>query len=346
MYQSQAISPTQSASMTGKSLQNSVVMMEQQQLKNTLIVGWNVESVNLYDRLIGANALGFNVRGFVAPNGVKTKSHYKNVPVVSDLSDFSETVRRLDITEMLIVLSPAEKQHISRIIQLCSENNIDYRIVSDTYDAEYEHVIRHIISDVWRAQEFGFRRLIDILGSLLLLILLLPLFIIVAIAIKVESKGPVFYSQQRYGKKGKVFKVYKFRSMVQDAEKQSGPTWASKNDPRITRVGAFMRKTRIDELPQLMNVLVGDMSFIGPRPERPFFADMFKKQIPFYMNRLRTKPGITGLAQVTVGYDETLDDVKEKIAKDIEYIDNKNSFQMNLKIIWKTILVVLMGEGQ
>ena len=122
--------------------------------------------------------------------------------------------------------------------------------------------------------------------------------------------------------------------------------WAQKQDPRITKIGAFIRKARIDELPQLLNVLKGDMSIIGPRPERPFFADSFKITIPMYMNRLKVKPGITGLAQVIVGYDETMEDVKEKLKKDIDYIDNSSKWCMNFKVLWKTIFVVLLGEGQ
>ncbi len=313
---------------------------------NALIVGWNVEAAGLFDRIISTPALGYNIRGFIKPSGVSEKVHYKNVPVLGGVEDLAKVVESYNIKEVLIVLSPQEKQYLPEIINTCTKNSIVYRIVADTYDAGYDHVIRHIIRDVWRPGEFGIRRIFDFLGALFLLVMLFPLFIIVAAAIKLESDGPVFYSQQRYGKDGSVFAVHKFRSMVQDAETKSGPVWAVKQDPRITKFGLFMRKTRIDELPQLMNVLKGDMSFIGPRPERPFFADSFKKQIPFYMNRLQTKPGITGLAQVTVGYDETIEDVKEKVARDIEYIEHLKSWKMNLKILWKTFFVVIFGEGQ
>ncbi|NOX87859.1 MAG: sugar transferase [Calditrichaeota bacterium] len=314
--------------------------------KNTLIVGWNIEAVSLYDRIIDTPAIGYNVRGFIRPAGNDRRRHYKNVPVLGDLENFSECIKKYNIADVLIVLSPGEKLYLPQIVELCAQNQVDYTIVSDTYESSYDHVIRHVIKDVLTPRDIGFRRVFDVFISLTLLILLFPLFIIVAIAIKLESPGPVLYSQQRLGINGKIFPVYKFRSMVQDAEKRSGPVWASKEDPRITKIGRFLRKTRIDELPQLLNVLKGDMSFIGPRPERPFFAHQFKKKIPFYMARLKTKPGITGLAQVTVGYDETIEDVKEKIKKDIEYIENKNSWRLNLKILLKTVLVVLRGEGQ
>ena len=323
-----------------------VDIIEQKKYKSALIVGWNVEAANLYDKLLSIPALGYDVRGFVRPSGVKEKSHYKNVPIVGDISNLKEQIEKLNIEEVLIVLSPPEKQYLSSIISICQQSGVNYRIVSDTYDEEYAHIIRDVIRDVWSTKDFGIRRIIDLIGSIILMILLFPLFVIVAIAIKLESKGPIFYSQQRYGKNGRIFAVHKFRSMVHDAEKRSGPVWAQKKDPRVTKVGRFMRKTRIDELPQLINILKGDMSFIGPRPERPFFAETFKKQIPFYMNRLQVKPGVTGLAQVTVGYDETIEDVKEKVKKDLEYIQHANSLKMNLKILGKTVITVLAAEGQ
>ena len=133
--------------------------------------------------------------------------------------------------------------------------------------------------------------------------------------------------------------------MVQDAEQKSGPVWAQKNDSRITSVGNFLRKTRIDELPQLLNIFKGDMSFIGPRPERPFFVESFKQQIPFYFNRLRYKPGVTGWAQVKWGYDETIEDVKEKLKFDLYYINNR-TIQLDIKIMFLTVSTVLLGRGQ
>ena len=325
---------------------SSLDILEQKTLLNALIVGWNAEATSLYDRLINVPALGYNIRGFVRPAGVDEKSHYKHVPLVADLSNLKEQIERLDIDEVLIVLSNKEKQFLSSIISICQKSGVNYRIVSDAYEEEYAHVIRDIIRDVWSSREFGLRRLLDLAGSMFFLFLLFPLFVVIAIAIKLETRGPAFYSQKRYGKNGQIFAIYKFRTMVQDAEKMSGPLWAKKEDPRITKIGRFLRKTRLDELPQLINILKGDMSFIGPRPERPFFVQAFKKQIPFYMNRLKVKPGVTGLAQVTVGYDETIEDVKEKVKKDLEYIQYASSLRMNFKILLKTVKTVLMAEGQ
>ena len=314
--------------------------------KNTVIIGWNVEAAGLYDRIISTPALGYNIRGFINPNGFEEKSHYKNVPVLGDLKGFKEIIERLDISHCLIVLEPREKQYLSAIIKECNRLSVEYKIVSDTFDDHYNLIIRDVIRDVMHPQDFGFRRIIDCVLAFTMLLFLLPIFLMTAVLIKLESKGAVFYSQQRYGWNGKIFAVHKFRSMVQDAEKISGPVWAQRRDPRITKFGRFMRKTRIDELPQLINILKGDMSFIGPRPERPFFADTFRTQIPLYMNRLKVRPGITGLAQVTVGYDETLEDVKDKVNKDLEYIQSAHKWSMNLYVIAKTIKTIFALEGQ
>ncbi len=325
---------------------SSAVIMEDKKQINTIIIGWNNEAASLYDRLLNSPALGYNVKGFIRPAGRQDNTYYKNMPVLGGIPELNKAIDQYDIDEVLVVLAPSENQYLNDILKECQRTNTKYSLVSDAYDDAHKHVVREVIKESLASREFGIRRILDFSLALFLLILLLPLFVIVAIAIKLESPGSIFYSQQRCGKNGKIFPVYKFRSMVQDAEKLSGPVWAQKEDPRITKIGRFMRKTRIDELPQLMNIIRGDMSFIGPRPERPFFVETLKKQIPMYKNRLRVKPGVTGLAQVVVGYDETLEDVKEKIRKDNEYIESANSWKMNLWILWKTIFVVLMGEGQ
>jgi len=323
-----------------------VDIKDQEQLINALIVGWNTEAAGLYDRLLNYPALRYSIKGFIKPSGMQDKGHYKNVPVIGDLANLAEIIENQSIDEVLIVLSVIEQQYLSEILRECKKADVEYKVVSDTNDTAYKHVVRDVIKDVLHPRDFGFRRMLDFTAAIFLLIILLPLFFVVAIAIRLETPGRVFYSQQRCGKDNKIFSIFKFRSMVQDAEKASGPVWAQKQDPRITKVGRFMRKTRIDELPQLMNIIRGDMSFIGPRPERPFFVDTFKKQIPMYINRLKVKPGVTGLAQVEIGYDETFEDVKNKVRADIEYIDQADSFKMNFYILWKTFIVVLTGEGQ
>lgn len=184
------------------------------------------------------------------------------------------------------------------------------------------------------------KRSLEILFSLLLLVVTLPVLLVTAIAIKLESPGSIFYKQERVGKNGKLFNVWKLRSMRNDAEK-NGPQWASKNDARVTQVGSFIRKTRIDELPQLFNILNGEMSLIGPRPERPMFTEQFDKEIPGFKNRLLVKPGLTGWAQVNGGYEMT---PAEKLDLDMYYI-HKQSLKLDTKIFFRTIKVVFTGDG-
>lgn len=184
------------------------------------------------------------------------------------------------------------------------------------------------------------KRGLDIIMSIIMLVFAIPIIGITCIAVVLESKGNPIYKQERLGKDGKEFNIYKIRSMVIDAEKD-GAKWAVKNDSRVTKVGKFIRKTRVDELPQLLNLLVGDMSLIGPRPERRVFADEFSKTIPDFGRRLEVKPGLTGLAQVCGGYDLT---PAEKLVYDIQYIETR-SFLLDVKIFFKTIAVVITGDG-
>ncbi len=216
-----------------------------------------------------------------------------------------------------------------------------------------------------------FKRGVDLLGAIVGLILTSPLFVILPIVIKLDSPGPVFYRQSRVGHnrrrtqrrqgsnsvlgrterdrrrgdlKGRPFNVIKFRTMVADAEKKCGPVWATQNDPRITRLGRFMRKTRLDEIPQFINVLLGQMSLVGPRPERPVFVMELCSQVENYDKRLTVKPGLTGLAQIENGYDSSVASVVRKVHYDLEYIQNWSLWQ-DVKIILRTVVVVVTGKG-
>lgn len=186
-----------------------------------------------------------------------------------------------------------------------------------------------------------FKRIFDIGLSLIALIIVIPIVIVTCVAVVLESSGSPIYSQERLGKNGKKFILYKIRSMCKDAEIKSGPKWADKNDCRVTRVGKFIRKTRIDELPQLYNILKGDMSIVGPRPERPVFTYKFEEEIPGFMNRLRVPPGLTGLAQINGGYDVT---PKTKLEWDLKYIE-KRGLCLDFIIMLKTALIVFNGHG-
>ncbi|MDF1543903.1 MAG: sugar transferase [bacterium] len=218
----------------------------------------------------------------------------------------------------------------------------------------------------------GIKRSVDILGAVTGLLLTLPIWLVLPIIIKLDSRGPVFYSQTRVGRNsrksdrrfyqktdvtdrrsrdrrrtdclGKPFNLIKFRTMVDGAEKASGPVWATKNDPRITKLGRFMRKTRLDEIPQFINILKGDMSLVGPRPERPAFVADLVEKVDNYERRLEVKPGLTGLAQVSSGYDSSISSVAVKVGYDVEYIDNWSLWQ-DIKILLRTVVVVITGRG-
>jgi len=214
-------------------------------------------------------------------------------------------------------------------------------------------LIVHQVNPTWLIFSEGFRksfllrslkRLADLLLSLGMLICLFPLLLLVAILIKLDSKGNVFFSQERVGEQRNPYNVVKFRSMVADAEKSTGPVWAGDEDPRITRVGRVIRKLRIDEVPQLWNVLKGEMSFVGPRPERQFFVEQLEEIIPYYSERFSVKPGITGWAQVSYGYGASIEDAIEKLNYDLFYIKNMSIF-MDMMIVLKTVKIVLFGKG-
>ncbi len=218
----------------------------------------------------------------------------------------------------------------------------------------------------------AYKRSLDVFGSLVGLLLTSPLFVILPVLIKLDSRGPVFYTQVRVGENrrrrdrrfhqkanvrdhrardrrqenmmGRPFEVIKFRTMINDAEKKCGPVWATENDPRITRIGALLRKTRLDEIPQFINVLKGDMSLVGPRPERPNFVRDLATKVDNYSSRLEVKPGLTGLAQVENGYDADVDSVDRKVRLDLEYIRNW-SVWADVKILFKTVIVVFTGKG-
>ena len=189
-----------------------------------------------------------------------------------------------------------------------------------------------------------FKRVFDIVVSSFGIVLSFPLVIGSAILIKIVSPGPVFFKQQRLGYCGRIFDIYKLRTMKVDAEKETGPIWASEDDPRYIKFGKIIRKLHIDEFPQLLNVLRGEMSIVGPRPERAFFVDKLSKEVKEYNNRLAVKPGITGLAQIRHKYDETIEDVKKKLKFDLLYI-RKMCFWVDVRILLQTIIVAVLGKG-
>lgn len=270
-----------------------------------------------------------------------------------DYDGLCELAEQLNIKKVVVAIKERRGTLPLKELVRCRVKGIDVIEGTSFYEMLAGKLIVDHINPAWiifsqgfyksRTKRF-FKRATDLTAALTMLILFSPLILVTAILIKIDSEGPVLFSQERVGKNKKPYMLYKFRSMVQDAEAQTGPVWASDDDDRITRVGSVMRKWRIDEIPQLWNVLKGDMSFVGPRPEREFFVNKLEEMIPFYGERFSVKPGVTGWAQVCYRYGASVEDAVEKVNYDLFYIKNMSVF-MDLMIILRTIKIVLFGKG-
>jgi len=279
----------------------------------------------------------------------------KNTSIIckKDYEGICEIAEELNIKKIVVALTDRRGKFPTKELLRCRVSGIEVLEGTSFYEMLTGKLIVEQISPAWLIFSEGFhksrmrrflKRILDLVLSFIMLILLLPATIVTAILIKIDSKGPVFFSQDRVGEKRGTYKVLKFRSMIADAEQQSGPVWAKDNDDRITRVGSVLRKWRLDEVPQLWNVLKGEMSFVGPRPEREFFVKQLEDMIPYYGERFTVKPGITGWAQVSYGYGASVDDAVEKLNYDLFYIKNMSIF-MDLMIVLRTIKIVLFGKG-
>lgn len=262
-------------------------------------------------------------------------------------------VKKHKVNQIVIAVRDRRGELPVRDLLECRTQGVSVIELATFFEREYRQVALESISPSWMMLGEGFRqglfrrgvkRLFDLIVSAILLLIALPIMLIAAIAIVVESGFPVFYRQERVGQDGRVFSIYKFRSMNNSAERDGTPRWATANDDRTTRVGRIIRKLRIDELPQIINVFKGEMSFVGPRPERPYFVDKLVNQIPYYALRHTVKPGITGWAQVSYSYGASLDDTTEKLQYDLYYLKNHTLF-LDLMILIATIEVVLWGKG-
>lgn len=279
---------------------------------------------------------------------------YKYIDFNEDIDRLEEFVKINNIKLLLLGKMKLEEKEIERILKIKLRNT--YVMGYLDYMLEIERKVEvSYINEEWLLNAYGFeilrsrfqnkvKRVFDIGMSIVIGTLTFPIMIVAAIIVKLESPGPIIYSQERVGENEKEFMVYKFRSMRQDAEKD-GAKWAQKNDPRVTKFGNFMRKTRIDELPQLFNVIRGDMSFIGPRPERMVFIKELEKQIPYYGLRHMVKPGLTGWAQVMYPYGATVEDAKNKLEYDLYYI-KCYSLYLDIVILFKTLKTVVFGKGR
>ncbi len=318
-----------------------------------LIIGANAAGEKLLREINSFPQLGYSVCGFIDDDGKKTGTQCGGYPVLGTYSDIEEVVKKQKIEGVIIGNVTTSPTEISKILDYCGDLRITIYMVPSLMDVITGHLKTHQIFGVplmvllqdhipgWEAQV---KRIMDVAVSLCVLVLGAPLCLLLIVIIRKTSSGPAIYPQVRVGRNGRHYTMYKFRSMYEDAEQKTGPQWATDNDPRITPVGRFIRKTRLDEIPQFYNVLRGEMSLVGPRPERPHFVEQLKKEIPWYVRRIKMKPGITGWAQVKHKYDASIEDVKQKVMFDLYYFENM-SLSLDLKILLRTFLVVLTGKG-
>jgi sugar transferase (PEP-CTERM system associated) len=320
--------------------------------EKALIIGTGSLARAIAKTILDRMDTGFSVIGFISDDPAKVGTPLVNPSIIGDYSQLMELVKRKKPDRIVVAMQ--ERRGRFPISQL-----IDCKMQGITIEegiSFYEHLTGRIQIDRIRPSALIFsdgfkkpkslmfiKRITELFISIVGLILLSPLILLIALLIKLESSGPVFYRQERVGENSKVFKLIKFRSMIDNAE-EDGPVWAKKEDTRITRVGSWLRKLRLDEIPQMLNVLKGDMSFVGPRPERPFFVKQLEKEIPYYDQRHTIKPGITGWAQIKYSYGASKEDALEKLAYDFYYMKNL-SFLFDLIIIFETIKVILFGKG-
>lgn len=321
--------------------------------RRVLVLGAGERARQLYEDLrTPFSRKGFVFRGFVpiADEPIEIKDE----ALIQRPSSLRRFALQHRIDEIVVAADDRRKHLPMDELLECKMEGVRVLECANFYESESRKVALEMISHGWLVFSDGFdvstvsglgKRAIDVLASGLLLVFGLPLMLLTAIAIKIEDglRAPVLYSQERVGLNGEVFKVHKFRSMRADAEK-NGAVWAQKNDNRVTRVGEFIRKVRIDELPQILNVLNGTMAFVGPRPERPVFVEKLAKTIPYYNERHRVKPGITGWAQLCFAYADSEEDTREKLRYDLYYIKNQ-SLLLDLLIIIQTVEVVLFKKG-
>jgi sugar transferase (PEP-CTERM system associated) len=320
-----------------------------------LLVGTGAAAVELARELYARRQeLGVEIVGFVDPDPSRVGAPVINPGVIGVVDDISSLVSSMAVDRVVVSLSDARgKLPMDRLLDMRMKSGVSFDHLTDVYEEYTGKIAVENLRPSWLIFSSGFRksrslaaakRIFDIAGALAGLVLALPIMAVVAVLVRLSSPGAVLYQQERIGLDGRVFRIRKFRSMRADAEAATGPIWSTANDPRVTRVGRFIRMTRLDELPQLWNVLRGDMSIVGPRPERPAFVSQLTQAIPFYGQRHVVKPGLTGWAQVRYTYGATVEDAIEKLQYDLYYIKNM-SLALDLVIVIETLKIVILRRG-
>ncbi|MDG2370031.1 MAG: sugar transferase [Flavobacteriales bacterium] len=321
---------------------------------NTLIIGGNEKALKIYREIEAIkNSPGYLFKGFLSTNGIDRSLSDASIEHYGNYKLLKQTITNQEIEEVIIAVESSEHENINKIINDLSDLNVRIKIIPDMYNilmgsvkmtAIFGALLIEVNPEIMPPWQKTTKRFMDIFISIIALIILLPVFIILAIMVWYSSKGPILYKQERVGRLRKEFFIYKFRSMVQNAEKD-GPQLSSSTDPRITNIGRIMRKTRLDEIPQFINVLKGEMSIVGPRPERQYFIDKIKARAPHYKHLEKVKPGITSWGQVKYGYAENVDEMISRLKYDVLYVENM-SISLDIKIMFYTLIIISKGSGK
>ena len=319
----------------------------------TLIVGGSDKAVDIYKEINELpKGIGYQFVGFINLNGID-KLLEDHLPYLGHVDDVEQILREHEIEEVIIALESVEHDRLKNIISRLEGGDVRIKILPDMYDilsgtVEMSNIFGALLinvnAEVMPVWQRTFKRMIDVFVSIVSLVLLIPVFIVLAILVKMSSPGPIFFLQERIGKNGIPFKIIKFRTMFLDSEK-NGPQLSSSSDPRITRIGRFMRKSRLDEFPQFFNVLIGDMSLVGPRPERQFYIDKIASIEPQFLELTKVRPGITSWGQVKYGYAENVEQMLDRMKYDLLYLKNR-SLSLDFKIMLYTIAIIFKGAGK